>query len=127
MSTEQSQAIHILVHATLRQDADQLRNFAKELCEQVARDEPGTVTYVWSVSSDESQRAEGGPCCVEERYADSEAFVKHMDGLRDSGQMRRLVKLLRVRDVFLLEGDLSLVRKELAPLDPIGLQTIVTI
>jgi quinol monooxygenase YgiN len=127
MSTEQSQTIHILVHATLRQDADQLRNFAEELCDQVARDEPGTVTYVWSVSSDASQLSEGGPCCVEERYADSDAFVKHMDLLRDTGQMRRLVKLLRVRDVFLLEGDLSLVSKELAPLIPIGFQTIATI
>jgi hypothetical protein len=124
---DDSHAIHLLVDATLRGTEAQLSEFASQLCAVVRRDEPETTTYLWTAPQATPAATSDDRCYVEERYASEDAFIKHMDYLRQSGQIRELVKLLRVDQVLILEGNAELVNRELAPLAPVALRVIATI
>jgi quinol monooxygenase YgiN len=123
-SADKAEQIHLLVEATLRQSEQEFADFATQLCEIVRRDEPDVLTYEWWLSPPGSEE---GLCYVEERYANRETFIAHMNFLRESGQIRQLVKILRVKQIFILEGDSELVNKELAPLLPVALKSVATI
>jgi hypothetical protein len=123
-SADKTDEIHLLVHATLRQDEQVFTDFATQLCQIVRSDEPNVLTYEWWVSPPGSEES---LCWVEERYADPQTFIGHMKFLRESGQIRQLVKIVRVNQVLVLEGDSELVNKELAPLMPLALKSVATI
>jgi quinol monooxygenase YgiN len=122
--SDKSEEIHLLVEATLRQSEQEFTDFATQLCEIVRSDEPDVLTYEWWVSP---LGSEEGLCWVEERYANRQTFIGHMNLLRESGQIRQLVKILRVKQILVLEGDSELVNKELAPLVPVALKSVATI
>jgi quinol monooxygenase YgiN len=122
---DESEQIHIVVRATLTEPPEVFTLFAEEQCQRVVREEPGTLNYGWFLPADGG--IIGDICVVEERYADDAAFLNHMDLLRIDGRIQRLVKLLRVDEVFVLRGNADLVSAELSPLKPIALQSAAAI
>lgn len=119
--SSEHQSIRYQIFAELRVEKPRLKQFATEATEEVRQGEPGTLSYLWHIDDD------ANTCMIEEEYADSEAFRKHMSQFRESGRMRELGGLLRVERILVISGDPDTLRDAFAPLETAFYETVATL
>jgi quinol monooxygenase YgiN len=125
MNSEQhaaaNQSVRYQIFAELRVDKQRLEQFAIEATDGVRQGEPGTLSYLWHI--------DGGSkgCMIEEEYADSDAFRKHMSQFRESGRMRELGGLLRVERILVISGEPDTLREAFAPLETVFYETVAAL
>jgi quinol monooxygenase YgiN len=95
----------------------EVRELAEEMVSATKADEPGTLDYEWSISSDEKQ------CHIFERYVDSAAVMTHVATFGEKYAARFLALLKPVRMV-VYGSPSAAVQAAVADFQPIYMQTV---
>ncbi len=87
--------VRIVIQAKVR-DYEGFTSLAKQLCERVEAEEPGTLAYEWFAD----QMA--GRATLHEIYADEEAFLEHFEGVSRRGDLEEFLELVEIEQVTVL-------------------------
>jgi quinol monooxygenase YgiN len=97
--------------------ADELRNLVREMSDASQANEPGTLIYEWTISED------GKIAQVHERYADSDAALRHLASFNETFA-DRLMALVEPTGMTVYGSPGAALKKELAGAGPVYMQVI---
>ncbi len=77
-------------------DYEAFSSFAKKMCEYVDAQEPGALAYEWFADQ------EAGRALIHEIYQDADAFVTHVQGATERGDMDTFMSVMEIDQVTML-------------------------
>lgn len=94
-----------------------VRNLAEEMVGATKANEPGTLDYEWSISSDEKH------CHIFERYLDSAAVMTHVATFGEE-YATRFLELLKPARMVVYGSPSTAVQDAVADFQPVYMQTV---
>lgn len=114
-------AVHLLIEGVLLAPRPEVEALVRELIDVIRRTEPGTLIYSWYFAEREER------VLIEERYADSDAFLSHMADLRRTDALRRLGQMIKAERTWALSGGDARARDLLGRLAAIYWRPVATL
>ena len=94
-----------------------LRNLIREMADASQANEPATLTYEWVISKDEKSAE------VHERYADSDAALRHLASFNDN-YADRLMALVEPAGMIVYGSPSAALKKQLEGASPVYMDVI---
>ena len=87
--------VRIIIEGTVN-DYEAFSSLAKEVCEMIEEQEPGTLAHEWFADQI------SGAATLHELYEDADAFLTHFENVTESGMMDRFLSCLEIERVISL-------------------------